>query len=398
MKIVHFHRHIRLEKGGVVRAVLDLCAALAEAGHEVTVLTTDARDAPDDWRQGASGRPRLVAFRRPLVLGGLLAAQARRSIETYLEGADVLHLHGMWDPLNIPCVAAARSLGLPCVLSTHGMLDDWSMSVRSPKKRLFLAAFGNRVLDAAAAVHCTAQAELEQSRKRLPRDNGVVIPLIIDLDPFRDPPGPDLARKALSIPDDDRPTVLFLSRLHFVKGVDLLIEAVQGLRAQGLDCNLLIAGTGQPDYEATLKRQASDRGLADRVRFLGFVSGREKISLYEAADVFCLPSGHENFGMVWAESLACGTPVVTTKGIGAWPDLESGGGTLIVPRTAKGFGDAIKRLVADPQQRRAMGEKGRRWVFSFLDTPRIVAGYEALYARAISQAASPADRGARTGT
>jgi glycosyltransferase involved in cell wall biosynthesis len=397
MKIVHFHRHIRLEKGGVVRAVLDLCAALAEAGHELTVLTTDARDAPADWREGEAGHPRLVAFRRPLVLGGLFAARTRRNIATYLEGADVLHLHGMWDPLNIPCAAAARSLGLPYVLSTHGMLDDWALSVRSPKKRFFLAAFGNRVLDAAAAVHCTAQAELEQSRKRLPRDNGVVIPLVIDLSPFRDPPGPQLARETLTLPADDRPTILFLSRLHFVKGVSLLIEAVDSLRAEGVDCNLLIAGTGEPDYEATLKRQARERGLADRVRFLGFVSGREKMSLYEAADVFCLPSRHENFGMVWAESLACGTPVVTTKGIGAWPDLESGGGTLIVPRTAEGFGGAIKRLVRDPELRRALGERGRQWVFSFLDTPRIVAGYESLYADAISRAASPADRGARTG-
>jgi glycosyltransferase involved in cell wall biosynthesis len=382
VKIVHYHRLLHLEKGGVVRGIIDLCTVLAEAGHDVTVLTTDPGDAPDDWGDPAAGRPRAVAVHRPWMLGGLLAGSARRELATHLRGADVLHIHGMWDPFHVQCAAAARELGLPYVFSVHGMLDDWAMSVRHPKKRVFLAAFGRRLLHAAAAVHFTAQAELEQARKWLPRDNGTVIPLVVQLNSFRDLPGPEPARETLSIPSDGRPVVLFLSRLHPVKGVELLIEAVGALRADGVDCDLLIAGTGEPDYAASLERLATARGLDDRVRFLGFVSGREKLSLFQAADVFCLPSLHENFGMAWVESLACGTPVVTTRGIGAWPDLEAGDGALIADRTVQGFADAIRNLVHDPARRRAMGEKGRQWIFSFLDTDRIVAGYESLYAEA----------------
>ncbi|MHC4081855.1 MAG: glycosyltransferase [Planctomycetota bacterium] len=383
MKIVHYHKLIRLEKGGVVRGVIDLCTVLAAAGHDVTVVTADRRDAPDDWKDQTSGRSHVIEMRRPWLLGGLFARSARRALAQCLRGADILHIHGMWDPFHVQCAAAARELGLPYVFSVHGMLDDWAMSVRRPKKRVFLAAFGRKLLHAAAAVHCTTQAELDQARKWLPRSNGVVIPLVVELSTFRELPGPELARQALSIRGEGRPTVLFLSRLHPVKGVELLIEAIGSLRAENVDCDLLIAGTGERDYLAKLQQLTRTRDLDDRVCFLGFVSGREKVSLYEAADVFCLPSKHENFGMVWAESLACATPVVTTRGIGAWPDLEAGGGALIVERTAESFADAIKRLVRDPAQRRTMGEKGRQWILSFLDCDRIVARFESMYAEAM---------------
>jgi glycosyltransferase involved in cell wall biosynthesis len=390
VKIVHYHKLLQLEKGGVVRGIIDLCTVLAAAGHNVTVLTTDPGDAPDDWKDPAPGRPRAVAVHRPWMLGGLLAGGARRALAVHLRDADVLHIHGMWDPFHVQWAAAARQLGLPYVFSVHGMLDDWAMSVRRPKKRVFLAAFGRKLLHGAHTVHCTAQAELDQARKWLPRGNGTVIPLVVQLEAFRDLPGPEPARQALSIKGGDRPTILFLSRLHPVKGVELLIEAVGALGAQGVDCDLLIAGTGEPDYVASLERLTTARGLDDRVRFLGFVSGREKPSLFQAADVFCLPSQHENFGMAWVESLACGTPVVTTKGIGAWPDLEAGDGALIVERSAEGFAGAIRDLLHDPARRRAMGEKGREWIFSFLDTDRIVARYESLYADASRERAEDA--------
>jgi glycosyltransferase involved in cell wall biosynthesis len=115
------------------------------------------------------------------------------------------------------------------------------------------------------------------------------------------------------------------------------------------------------------------------VRFLGFVSGVEKVSLYQAADVLVLPTSQENWGFVLVESLACGTPVVTTKGVDIWPELQSSGGALIVPAEARAMAEAVGGLLSDPARRRAMGEIGRRWVFETLGADRVARGYEAMY-------------------
>jgi glycosyltransferase involved in cell wall biosynthesis len=379
VKIIHHHRFMNLERGGIVRCIRDLCESLAAAGHEITVLTADARNAPDEWKKQAPGCPHVVEFPRSPLMAGFFVPFAMRRITPLLREADVLHLHGMWDPGHVQLAAAARKLSLPYIYSAHGHLADWSLTQRRLKKRAFLAAFGRKLLRNATAVHCTAEAELEQARKWFPQSRGVVIPLILDVTSFRDLPGPGPARARFPQLDTALPLVLFLSRLHYKKGVEQLIHAADRLRRDGQECLVLIAGTGDQEYERQLKTQVEQHRLEDRVLFLGFVSGVEKISLYQVANAFVLPTYHENFGFVLFEALAAATPVVTTHGADTWPELLSSGGALIVEQTADAFGSAIKGLIQDPDQFRRMGEKGREWVFSFLDSKRIVDRFESLY-------------------
>ncbi|MCH8164886.1 MAG: glycosyltransferase [Planctomycetes bacterium] len=386
MKIVHYLGRMRLEDGGVVRAVLDLCAVLAARDHDVTLLTLDATDVPQQWTAGGDGRPRVVTLQRRAGpwpgLRRCAVPEARQCIAT----AAVVHLHVPWDPVCLGLARLARQSGVPYFISLHGMLDDWCMGRKAFKKRLYLALGGRRFLERAAAVHCTAQAEREQSWKWYPRGRPIVVPLIFDLSEYEHLPGPAVARRkfAWAFPDDNDPVVLFLSRLHPKKRVELLIEAAMQLHDDGLTFTLLIAGTGEPQYEQSLRALVELKQLSARIAFLGFVSGRNKVSLYQASDVFVLPTSQENWGFVLLESLACATPVITTKGVDIWPELQSSGGAAIVEPTSQAMASALSVIVRDQSNREKMGQQGRAWVLETLAVDHVAERYELLYREALA--------------
>ncbi len=383
MKIVQYLARVRIADGGVVRAVLDLCEVLATRGHEVTLLTVDPSDAPKSWLAGKPGHPRIDRIEQKLALLPRLSRASMEQARREIEQAGVVHLHVPWDPICLQLARLARQSGIPYVVSLHSMLDNWCMAQNGVKKRLFLALAGRRFLERAMAVHCTAQAERDQSSKWYTRGRPVVVPLIFGLLEYQDLPGPELARQKFcsALCDPNEPVVLYLSRLHPKKGLELLFEAAARLRDDGLALNLLIAGTGEPQYEQCLRQLVKQHQLSDRVAFLGFVSGREKVSLYQGADVFVLPTSQENWGFVLLEALAAATPVVTTRGVDIWSELQSSGGAVIVDSTPQAIAAAIVELLGDPGRRRVMAQKGRAWALEHLHVDRVAEQFEHLYGR-----------------
>ncbi|MFG0274651.1 MAG: glycosyltransferase [Phycisphaerales bacterium] len=376
MKIVHYLPRIRLVEGGVVRAVIDMTGALADAGEEVTLLTHDPADAPDEWA-GADRAPRVVTIPSQGA-AGLLPAGARRACEAHIRECDVLHVHTPWERANIQLAKVARRAGKPYALSVHGMLDDWCMAHRGAKKRLYLALAGRRLLENASWVHCTAEAELAQASRWFPRGSGAVVPYVFDIAPFQNLPGPAEARDAFDLPED-RPVILFLSRVHEKKGVEILLRAFAIVRSSRPNAILIVAGPGDDAYVNAMRRLAGDLGLGEDARFPGMVRGERKLSLYQAADVFALPTHQENFGLVLPESLACGTPVVTTRGVDIWAELERSGGARIVDKTPEAVAAAVLDLLADEQALRAAGEGARSWVLEHYDGARTVRSFQERY-------------------
>jgi len=415
VRIVHFIKWLRLKDGGTVRAVLDMCESLASRGHHVTALSTDDSGVPDSWKQphptnNAIPHNVLIELRDPLWQrrGRTMADATRDTLTQYLtrasmarakellKTADVLHVHGMWANCNHQLTNAARKLGIPYVISPHGMLDDWSMSQGAFKKKLHLSLISRRSLENARAIHCTARAELDQARKWFPnaKGKGVVIPLLFDTDQFKSLPGPELARSTFPAFQSGANllTVLFLSRLHLKKGVEPLIRAAAAMNAARHPIRLLLAGPSDPpEYESHLRTLARDLGIDQTTHFLGMVTGPLKWSLYQAADVFVLPTSQENFGYVLLESLACGTPVITTKGVDIWPELNDSGGAIICepqgPTQGTTQADAltdqlareIQNVTANPARRESMSRAGRAWAMTFLDRQRILQALESAY-------------------
>ena len=380
LKVAHLCPPIRLEEGGVVRAVLDLAGEMSKHGHDITLAAWDTTDAPKDWNNGNPHTPRILQIDPPSRLGKL-TPRSTQLLTRLFKACDAVHFHTPWAPSNIPAAKLCRKLNIPYIVSIHGMLDDWSMSQRSLKKRLYLAMGACTMLENAAAVHCTAEAELTQSKRWYPKGKGVVVPLVFDIEPYRDLPGPALAREAFNI-DASKPVVLFLSRVHIKKGVHILVDAAKLLTDRGVDAQFLIAGTGDEEYTNRIKQQIAANNLEGRVRMLGMVKGAQKLSLYQAANVFALPTSQENFGFVLPEALACRIPAITTKGVDTWPELEASGSTLITEQTPEAFANSIADLLKNEPLQHEMGSKGRDWVLTTLD-PEVVSGrYACLYEEA----------------
>ncbi|MCC6426392.1 MAG: glycosyltransferase [Phycisphaerales bacterium] len=383
LTIAHYLPHFRLEQGGVVRAVLDLCDALAKAGQNIAILTEDHTDCPAAWKNGQPNTPRIIKLRGKRSGNPILRPWSMTVLRKVITHADVVHIHGVWTAANLQVASVAIDFKIPYIISPHGMLDDWPMSQKRPKKLFHWFTYGRNLLNNASYVHCTAQAELDQARKWFKLGRGMVVPLVFDLGAFRDLPGPELARSAFTAIDPARPSILYLSRVNYKKGADTLIRAAAILARQGADFSLLIAGPGDPpEYLDQMRSLAASEGISDRTHFLGLVSGPTKLSLYQAADVFALPTSQENFGFVFFESLACATPLVTTRGVDVWRELESSGGSVIADRTPEAFAAALQPLVSDSPRLRAMGDAGRQWILSELAPEAIVQRFRKMYGSA----------------
>ena len=151
------------------------------------------------------------------------------------------------------------------------------------------------------------------------------------------------------------------------------------LEERAFDCMLIIAGVGDEHYIGGLNKLVSDLGLESVVRFVGMVDGELKASLYALADVFVLPTAQENFGLVFTESLACGTPVLTTRGIDICEDLERSGGAVLAERTPRAFASALIRMLEDRSSLQGMGDQGRAWVFEEFSESHVLDDHESLY-------------------
>lgn len=301
----------------------------------------------------------------------------RDMLRSALEAADVVHLHGIWDPVLRLAGAICAALGKPYVLTPHGMLADWPMSQKPLKKRFYLATLGHRLLRDVHTVHFTAEQEREQSQPRLGHGRVWVAPLINDLSADLDA-SEHLSPRTPPTDPSLPATALFLSRLNNKKGPDRAIDMLRDLP----NVELWIAGRDDPTYRAQLQQRAESIGVHDRIRWIGEVDEAEKRRLYQTAHVFVLPTHQENFGQVLVEAMANRLPVVTTRNVDIWRELESGG-AVIAEETPRVFADAVRQLLGDPDGCADRSTRGHAFVRDWLNVEAGLKQYQAWY-RAIA--------------
>ena len=147
----------------------------------------------------------------------------------------------------------------------------------------------------------------------------------------------------------------------------------------------IIAGNGTTNYNKQLRALVKELNLISAIDFVGFVEGDRKTALYRAADIFVLPTSQENFGLVLPEAMACSVPVITTKGVDIWPELEESGGAIIIDDDIESITNAIQLLLSDDEKKSMMGQSGRKWVDSVFSGDAIVNRYIDLYRKSINQ-------------
>ena len=343
--------------GGPPRSILGLCQALGKAGTDVEVFTTAANGddplppAPDGvLYEGVRVRYFPLAWPpigwRASGLAGALARAAR--------GADLVHVHGLWNFTAWAGVRAARSAGIPYVISPRGMLQPEAMAHHHRLKAIAYPAVERRHLQGASLLHATSDSEARVLAACGPR-----VALVANGVTARAATADQIARMRQQF-DLPRETdlVTFIGRLHPIKRLDLLAEAFARLRLAGRAACLVIAGPDEGGHRRRIEPLFRD--IAADVRWIGAVDGDDKWALLHASRALVQCSDSESFGLSVAEALSAGVPVVVTER-GAWSHLASVGCGHLVAHDAQAIADALDRLLADPQAARAMGERGRAW-------------------------------------
>jgi glycosyltransferase involved in cell wall biosynthesis len=362
-----------------------MAEGLVCSGHEVHVATTDD-DGPGRL-EVPLGRPvtergvRYWYFRRQArfyTVSWPLAFWLRR----YAGGYDVLHVHALFSFASALAAYWARRHGVPYIIRPLGTLNRWGMAQRRPRlKSLSFRVLERRILAGAAAVHYTSEQERIEASDLGIRARATVVPLGIDLarlEPL--PPRGWLAGRAPHLAG--RTVVLFLSRLDEKKGLHLLLRAFAKLRATDEKVALVVAGSGMPEFESSLRREARHLGVEDDTVWAGFLHGEEKLAVLADADMFILPSYSENFGLAAVEAMAAGVPVILSDQVGIHREVAAAGAGLVVRCCKESVAGAIARLAADPELRHAAGQRGRRLARDRFSVEAMTAGLAEMYGAA----------------
>ena len=176
-----------------------------------------------------------------------------------------------------------------------------------------------------------------------------------------------------------RKRLLFLSRVHVKKGIEFLIDAVADLRDELCGYEIVVAGPGEKAYVEKLKKLTSERGVGDMFRFTGSVFGEQKWQMYKEADLFVLPTHSENFGIVVPESLASGTPVITTHGA-PWEELNTHKCGAWIPIGKDSLVQALQSfLEKTPEELKEMGWRGRELVEERYSSQKVAKQFVEMY-------------------
>lgn len=295
MKLLTFVTSIDLRGGGPSRSVPILAKGLAEEGVDVTLLTQ--RTEQMNLRDLEGTNVKLRTYER----------FSAKEIEAWIkeEKFDIIQLQSVWDLPYHQVAKIARKLGVPYLITPRGMLEPWSLEQKKWKKKLALWLYQMRDLKKASCIFTTADMEAEHVHRL-----GVNVPYSVI------PNG--IETSGYTCRNDEthiEKRILFLSRIHEKKGIEILIEAFSKLREESLelrDWSVMIVGNGEAEYIENLKQRVKGMGMEGCIQILPPVFGKEKINFYQSSALFCLPSYSENFGMVIAEAMSCGVPAITT--------------------------------------------------------------------------------------
>ncbi len=364
--------------GGPPRVMAEFGAGLAARGHDVTVFTSDVLDEQQRARplretldgvrvERYRNLSNTLAWRTKKYLPpGLVAATARR-----IRGFDVVHATDARTLATATAYLAARSAGVPFCLSAHGSLpgsDGLRGAVKGVYDRLLVRPMLGRAALLLAQTGHEARLYLEAGGSS---DAVKLLPLPLDLTAV--PSTPRRQRDGL-------PTVLFLGRIHYLKGLDVLVEAVEPLLDAG-EARLVIVGRDDGQWQALAARH---RRLLESgsLQFLGPLYGDERFRAYADADVFCLTPRHwEETSVAALEAAAVGTPVVVTEQADI-PGLAASGGGFVVPLDVERIRGAVREALA---RRDELGPRARALVAREHDAETVVERLEG-YLRAVVSA------------
>lgn len=358
--VLHAIAGLHARSGGTSRVVIDITDTLAQQQNLSIALLAQSHPCEESLPSVSMEVKRFVAVSQSS-LALALGLPFRKVLQSIIKTKPpaLLHSHGLWLPLNHWASSLGCQNGIPVIVQPHGMLESWALNHKARKKKLVMALFQRRDLESASVFIATAAMEFESIRALGLRQPVAVIPngVLFGASCVAD------AHATVVRTDNTERVALFLSRVHPIKGVLNLLQAWAQVAPKGW--RLKIAGPNEGGHLAEVMAMARELGIAQVVEYLGSVDGQIKAQTYLAADLFVLPTFSENFGVVVAEALAHGLPVITTRGA-PWADLEIFDCGWWVDIGVDPLVHALRDAMAlSDEERRAMGARGRDYVKRF---------------------------------
>jgi glycosyltransferase involved in cell wall biosynthesis len=364
VRILHVIPYMHPSAGGPPVVVENFVRETSRLGHLSEIISTPLFCHGDEriLLQRLNELAPTAFLLRSITLASL-HEPSRRQLGERIRTADMVHLHTLWNPINVMVRRECARHRRPYVLMPHGMLDPYSLTVKRWRKALYLWAIERRnIMAAQRLIYTTAEEARLCAMKSLSLPKGVVIPL------GGDAPCENSEKLASEFLERfprarDRRQLLFLGRLHFKKGLDRTLMVLPSIAMVFPDVLLTVVGDGTPEFEARLKRQISAQKLEDNVMMTGRLTDDLKWGAYASAELFLLPSRQENFAITVAEAMQMGVPVVISNRVNTWPYVKAAGAGIVLDeeRIESGLEDAILSLLRDYETLRHMGKHGQEY-------------------------------------
>lgn len=356
MHLIHTVGGIAEHMGGPSRTVTRLCSSIGQLGEQVDLVagfnrSNDGRLVLPDSNSVRLSLVDSYRFGRIKFYPGFL-----RTLAEILDGPPrptLIHDHGIWAHNNVASWWAARSRQIPYILSPRGMLEPGALEFRAHKKRPAWFFYQQRIVATAAAVVAASEKECESVKRLFPTMPVAIIPN-----------GVNLPTRGFALPNkpkaDGRSTVLYMSRIHPLKNLTGLLRAWRLLPAEiAKDWRMIVAGPDEDGHAQEVVALTRELGLQNSIELIGAVDEGKKAAVLQSADIFVLPSLSENFGVVVAEAMAYGLPVIATTGT-PWQELPRRRcGWWVGPDPESLSGALAEAMGCSFEQRRTMGATGR---------------------------------------
>lgn len=383
LKVLHIIPSVAACRGGPSKAVVEMVKNLCDIGIDAEIATTND-DGPNQLNvslntlvdyKGAPTRffkrlsPPVNAIREFAYSGSF-----RRWLSKHICDYDVIHVHAVFSYCSSYAMALARKNKIPYVVRPIGQLQHWSLQQSKAKKTIYLNLIERANLESASAVQFTADAEKQEALEFFAL-NDRVIPLGISLPETATLSKDDLLR-ACNLPATEK-TVLYLSRLHEKKGLELLMQALSAIKDQ--DYKLLIAGNGEQGYKDKLRSLSKRLCIDHRCHFLGHVEGDKKEALLQHSDLYALTSYSENFGISVLEAMASGlTPLISSE-VALSAVIQQNNLGLICSTDVLSIESQLRFAFNNPQEISLMGDRAQQYAAKHYSWPNIAVQLKHLY-------------------
>lgn len=365
---------------------------MAARGHHVDIFTTDqdgphARmNVPTD-RAVRKGDVNINYFHADTLRGWPCVSFALwRALRDKIPNYDIVHTHSLYLFPEMMAGLFCRKYSVPYVVRPAGTLDPYIFRHHRYRKAVFETFYEKRNLRKAAALHFTTEEEMQLARQVIEFGEGIVVPLGLFENEFNALPAPGTFRQAF--PEiGDKHIILFLGRINFKKGLDLLIPAFAGLARKRDDVHLAIVGPDDEGFGAKVRAWIRDEGIASAVTFTGLLQGELRAAAMRDSEMFVLPSYSENFGIAVIEAMACGLPVVISDKVNIWREVKAVNAGMTTECDIEAVAEAMDGLLSDRENAARMGQNGKLLVAERYNWPSIARMLEAAYTSLLPSAA-----------